>query len=253
MKKRLLYGIASFSLILLLGACGGNKKDTKGFDPNFSGYYTGQLPCADCVGIKTKASFFGDNKVAITSQYIDTDSTSTTEWGTWELDGKLLKALMPNQETYYYQQLSDSVIQMTDSLGESSDQLAEFYKLKKQVPLNAQNFLGSYAMDFGNEPGAYQQYLLVEPIDGLTDAVQVSFSSEGAGKGCEFTGKGRIINDQIEVSLNDQHDKMKSTMVIRFVDKEKTLFVFTSNFDDRYDLMYFCGGGGSLAGNYVKK
>lgn len=253
MKKRLLWGIASLSLVLLLGACGGNKKDAKGFQPDFNGYFTGQLPCADCAGISTKASFYPDNKVAITSLYLDTDSTSTTAWGTWEIDGKLLKASMPNQETYYYEQLSDSVIQMTDSLGESSEQLAEFYKLKKQTPLNAENFVGSYSMDFVKAPGAYQQHLVIEPISGTENAVKLSFSSEGAGKGCEFVGQGKIVNDQIEVSLNEQHEKMNSTMVIRFVDKGKTLFVFTSDFDERYDLMYFCGGGGSLAGNYIKQ
>ena len=35
--------------------------------------------------------------------------------------------------------------------------------------------------------------------------------------------------------------------------KDKTAEVFTSKFDDRFALNYFCGGGANLAGDYHKK
>ncbi|MFH6965274.1 hypothetical protein ACHRVK_22090 [Flavobacterium plurextorum] len=35
--------------------------------------------------------------------------------------------------------------------------------------------------------------------------------------------------------------------------KDKVAEVFTSKFDDRFELMHFCGGGASLAGDYFKK
>lgn len=249
MKRSIFFNIASLSFALLLSACGGNKTANV-FESDFTGMYVGELPCADCPGIKTQATFFDDNKVAITSLYYDSDDTSETEWGTWEINGKILKASMPSEETFYYVQLSDSVIMMTDSLGTPSESLAKFYELKKETPLVAENFAGKYVMGNLDDPKAYRQNLIITPIN--QKEVNVVINSEGAGKGCEFSGRGQIINNQIELKLSEQHEKMSSIMVIRPSTEENALFLFTSQFDDRYDLMYFCGGGGSLMGDYIK-
>ena len=42
-------------------------------------------------------------------------------------------------------------------------------------------------------------------------------------------------------------------MTIRPMNNGNEMNVFTSKFDDRYDLMFFCGGGGSLAGDYRRE
>lgn len=250
MKQCNLLGITTLLLVLLLSACGG-KNETGNFEKGFEGTYVGLLPCASCPGISTHATFFDDNKVAITSLYYDSDDTSQTEWGTWEVNGKILTATMPYETTYHYVQLSDEVIMMTDSVGTPSENLAENYQLTKETPFTSSDFEGHYVMGDIEDADAYVQNLIVTPIDANT--VNIVINSKGAGKGCEFTGKGIIINNQIELDLSEQHEKMDSTMVIRFaLDEEDTLFLFTSTFDDRYDLMYFCGGGGSLTGNYVK-
>lgn len=45
---------------------------------------------------------------------------------------------------------------------------------------------------------------------------------------------------------------MGGTLIIRPSRENDTLSLFTLNPDDRNELMYFCGGGGSLAGDYKK-
>ena len=250
MKQRKLLGITTFLLVLLISACSG-KKETMNFEAGFTGMYVGEIPCASCPGILTHATFFDDNKVAITSLYYDSDDTSETEWGTWEVNGKILTVHMPFDDSRYYVRLSDEVIMMTDSLGTPSETLAKHYELTKEECLKAEAFAGHYLMGEEEDVDAYRQNMIVTPIDDST--VNVVINSEGAGKGCAFTGKGVIINNQIELELNDQHEKMNSIMVIRFTNDPNVLNVFTSTFDDRYDLMYFCGGGGSLAGDYERK
>lgn len=252
MKQRLFLGSTLLFAVLMLVACGGNSKQSNSFDVGFEGLYVGQLPCADCPGIDTKITFFNDSSVAITSEYQDGDGTSLTEWGYWTVQNGLLKADMGEYSTFYYKQLSDSIISMTDSLGETLPNLAKFYELKKEIPLVGKNFEGNYVMGDTTLVGGYLQNLVIKAIDDRF--VNISFNSVGAGKGCEFMSDGKITNNQIEVQLSSQHNKMQSTMTIRFTNTERnTLNVFTSEFDDRYDLMYFCGGGGSLAGDYTRR
>lgn len=45
--------------------------------------------------------------------------------------------------------------------------------------------------------------------------------------------------------------EFKGVMTILF--KDKVAQVFASKFDDWFELMYFCGGGISLARDYFKK
>ena len=61
------------------------------------------------------------------------------------------------------------------------------------------------------------------------------------------------MNDQIEVKLKTQHPGLDAVMVIRPLPEGNGLNVFSSKFYQRYDLMYFCGGGGTLAGDYVRQ
>ena len=247
-RKRLL-GISTLSLALLLTACGEEEK-TEPFASHFTGMYVGELPCADCFGILTHATFFNDHRVAITSLYYDSDETSETEWGSWAIEKNILKASMPDNIVNHYIQLTDEIIMMTDDKGKPSEMLAEHYQLKKMVPLKAENFAGQYHQTTSSDPDAYRQTLTITPIS--SGSVTVSVNATGAGKGCEFTGNGNIINDQIEVDLHKVNSDMNSTMVIRPTDGDNALYLFTSRFDDRYDLMYFCGGGGSLMGDYIK-
>lgn len=249
MKRRLFLGSILSATVVFFIACGGNGKKGTSFDAGFEGLYAGQLPCADCPGIDTKLTFFSDSTVAITAVYLEGDGTSFTEKGTWSIANGLLKTSIDNYN-YYYKRLSDTEIVMTDSLGEESANLGDFYKLSKQNPLTSSAFEGEFALGDTTLANGYVQNLYIKALG--DNRVAVTISSEGAGKGCEFDAEGRIINDQIEIALNTKHTAMNSTMTIRFVEDGK-LSVFSSEFDDRYDLMYFCGGGGSLAGEYSRK
>lgn len=248
MKHFSLVSILSFAL-LLLGACG-NAFQEKKFQSGFEGMYVGELPCADCPGILTHSTFYPDSTVAITSLYYDSDDTSETEWGTWEVNDNILQANMPYNMTYYYVEESDSTIMMTDSLGKASESLAEFYRLKKEAPLTRADFAGNYVLGDLDEPESYRQLLSITPVEG-SEEVLVKVTSEGAGKGCEFSAEGLLVNNQIEVDLTQLHEEMTATLTIRFTGKD-TLLLFSSRFDQRFALMYFCGGGGSLAGDYVR-
>ena len=247
MKLKNITAAAFCGFALLFTGC--NSNNNRGdFAEGFEGLYVGELPCADCAGISTHATFFDNQDVAISSLYYTKDSTSSTEWGIWKVDSGLLTVTLPSGNLYYVQ-LSESVIMMTDSLGKESESLAQYYQLKKEKQLVARDFNGVYSIGDLSNPDAYVQTMEITPVD--DENVIVEIISQGAGKGCNFKAEGKVLNNQIQIKLNQQHAKMTSTMVIRFTDTD-TLNIFTSEMKDRYDLMYFCGGGGSLAGDYVR-
>lgn len=248
MKQRILLSLNLF-LLTMIGISCTNSSSKATFAKGFEGMYVGVLPCADCPGIETHITFLADSTLALTSHYLESEGTSLTEWGVWTIENELLKANLGNEHIRYFGQKSDASILMTDSLGKSSATLEEHYLLQKEEPKTIEDFLGQYAQGDLEVEGAYVQFLDIAVTDEGELSVSISYS--GNGKGCTFAGKGHLINDQIEVDLSEHHEKFNSTMVIRFVD-EHTLLVAPSKFDDRYDLMYFCGGGGSLCGDYHK-
>lgn len=247
MKLKNITAAAFFGFALLFSGC--NSEPKRGnFATGFEGLYVGELPCADCGGISTHATFFDNQDVAISSLYYTQDATSSTEWGIWKVDSGLMTVTLQSGNLYYVQ-LSDSVIMMTDSLGKESESLAQYYQLKKEKPLVARDFNGVFSIGDLSNPDAYVQTMEITPLN--DENVLVEIASEGAGKGCNFKAEGKIVNNQIQIQLSNQHAKMASTMVIRF-SSDNSLNVFTSDMKDRYDLMYFCGGGGSLAGEYIR-
>ncbi len=246
MKRKNIAATAFCSFLILMASCTPTKTNGD-FKPGFEGVYVGELPCADCPGIETYATFASDNDAVITSVYQTEGKPTFTEHGIWKVEDKMLTVCVDGMKMYYVQ-LSDSVIMMTDSLGNPAEGLEANYQLKKQKLLAAKDFNGMYSMGDLNNPDAYVQTLEITPID--ANRVSVEITSQGAGKGCSFKAEGSIVNNQIEVALNQQHPKMQSTMLIRY-SKENTLSIYTAQAEDRYDLMYFCGGGGSLAGDYT--
>lgn len=215
--------------------------------------FQGTLPCGDCPGIETKVTFFPDSTAAITRLYLDSDGTSETEYGTWVYQDSTFTVMtnsndsVPYQETFIFKVLPDEEIALT---GEDQIIKAENVLLKKQ-PLTLKDFEGSYVQD-GDTKGSYAQSLTLSAAD--NNRVQVNIAqSGGKGKGCTFAGTGRIVNNQIEVDLKDTDPNLSATMVIRPNPEGTGMNVFVSRIDQLHDLMYFCGGGGSLAGDYIKK
>ena len=215
--------------------------------------FQGTLPCGDCPGIETKVTFMPDSTAAITRLYLDSDGTSETEYGTWTYEDSTFVVetssndSIPVQETVCFKILPDEQIAM---LGEDKIIKAENVLLKKR-PLTAKDFEGSYIQG-GEEKGSYAQTLNISAAEGNMLLVTITRSG-GKGKGCEFSGKGRIVNNQIEIDLEEINPDLTATMVIRPNNEDNGMNVFTSKIDQLYDLMYFCSGGGSVAGDYIKK
>lgn len=215
--------------------------------------FQGTLPCGDCPGIETKVTFLPDSTAAITRLYLDSDGTSETEYGTWVYQDSTFTVMtnsndsIPVQESFVFKVLPDEQIAL---IGNDNIIKAENVLLKKQ-PLTLKDFKGTYVQG-GEQKGAYAQTLTLSEAD--NNRVQVNIAqSGGKGKGCTFTGTGRIINNQIEVDLEETNPELSATMVIRPNPEGTGMNVFVSRIDQLYELMYFCGGGGSLAGDYIKK
>lgn len=244
--------------LLSTGLSGCSQKDKQNNEQNivptdYLCLFQGTLPCGDCPGIETKVTFMPDSTAAITRLYLDSDGTSETEYGTWSYQDSTFTVetksndSIPVQETVCFKILPDEQIAM---IGEDQIVKAEYVLLKKQ-PLTTKNFEGDYIQG-GESKGAYSQTMKISATGNNTVQVTIA-QSGGKGKGCDFSGKGHLVNNQIEINLKEVNPNLSATMVIRPNNEGNGMNVFTSKIDQLYDLMYFCGGGGSLAGDYTKK
>lgn len=225
------------------------KADSTQVTRTVSGMYEGVLPCADCPGIETTLSFDNDSNVSKTVLYQDSKGAAETEKGKWKLNGPYVEVTFKDNQTEFYLIKTDSTIAILDQdKKEIQSELASHYILSKEKPIVPKSLNGSYIL--GEEgKGYYQTLTLTNTKDNEFD-VAVTFKA-ATKKGCEFKGKGILVNNQIEVNLKDSNPDLKAVMTISV--KNNMAVISTSKFNERYDLMYFCGGGGSLAGEYLKK
>lgn len=251
MKKIVFFLTASLGL-WFFSSCNEKKQENKQEEVKMvSGLFTGELPCADCPGILTHVTFDKNGQVAITSLYEDRGNFPDTETGTWKFDKGLIRIGLSTSDSVFYLVKSDSVIAMVNREGKEVDSaLRKNYLLTKQPEMDAKAFEGEYWLEGdGEKTKGYRQKMVVKKLSDKEAEVTISFM--GAQKGCTFTGKGKVINDQIEIPLDKVNPDFKSVMVVRFM-KNHQLAVTTSREDTLTDLAYFCGGGTSLAGQYEK-
>ena len=238
-------------LLSVVALCGCKNKTAQKSEPvditNNMGMYVATLPCADCPGIVTHLTLNADSTAALTSLYMDADNTSETVDGKWTFADSVFTLKTNDGETLMYKLVS---VDKLAQVGEMKE-VKEEYMLKKEAEMLADNFVGTYNSSY-DEKDAYKQTLTITKVDDRQVDVTIVQTS-GAGKGCEFKGQGHIVNNQIEINMKDVNPDMKSVMTIRFTPNGNELNVFTSKFDDRNDLMFFCGGGGSLAGDYRRE
>jgi len=214
-----------------------------------SGMYEGVLPCADCPGIETTVAFNEDATVSKTILYQDRDKTSETEKGNWKLNGPYVEVTFADNQKEFYLIKTDSTIAVLDQdKKEVQSDLASYYILSKEKPLEPKTLNGNYIQGEVGK-GYYQTLSLTNTANNEFD-VAVTFKA-ATKKGCEFKGKGVLVNNRIEVNLKDSNPDLKAIMTISF--DGKTATVSTSKFNERYDLMYFCGGGGTLGGDYNRE
>lgn len=113
---------------------------------------------------------------------------------------------------------------------------------KEQAPLNIE---GEYFM--GEQGKGYYQKLEIAKNTG--DSYRVAISYGGATKGCSFDAMGQANNNKIEIVLKDVEQKLKQNLIITFSGNRA---IIGSSQEENSELMYFCGGGASLAGEYIK-
>lgn len=232
------------SLLLVLGGCKPSAKRGE-FKSGIEGVYVGNLPCQNCDGEQIHATFYPNQDVAITSCCVSEDSDMVTTWGIWRVDSGVL-AVTFGEKTFHYIQLSDTLIQMSDSVGKKIED--KEYQLSRRKAYTAKDFNGIYSMGDLNSDNGYVQTLDISPIS--SSKVMVEFSGEGDGRSCSFKGEGVVVNGHIEIDLAPLNNKMNSKVIIQFIG-EQQIKVSSSRKLDRFDLMYFCSGGGSLAGEYT--
>lgn len=211
------------------------------------GMYSATLPCASCPGIHTHLTLNADSTAYLTRMYMDSDNTSETVDGKWSFTDSIFTVKTFDGETQMYKLISADLLAQ---IGEKKE-VKEEYMLKKETEMLADKFVGTYNCG-SDEKGAYKQMLTITKINDRRVEVAIA-QTGGSGKGCEFKGQGTIVNNQIEINMKDVNPDMKSVMTIRPMNNGNEMNVFTSKFDDRYDLMFFCGGGGSLAGDYRRE
>lgn len=219
-------------------------------ETDFTGMYSGTIPCADCMGIYTHITFKKDGKVAKSTMYLDSDGTSLNEYGTWTKNNDIIEVKIGNSSSEFYTVKPNKTLVMLNSdKKEITGDLSKNYIFEKTETHTTVQLNGTYH----SEPSGkgYNQILELKADNDSIYNVKVSFT--GATKGCTFEGKGQLINNQIDLKLNKINKDLKGTMTILFKDKDKSAEIFTSKFDDRLALNFFCGGGSSLAGNYWKK
>lgn len=209
------------------------------------GMYVGTLPCADCAGILTTVTFGPDGGVVLTSQYETDEPNSLSEGGVWSMRNGLITVAMPGGDRYFRILSTDSV-EMVGADGQPAQDMADAYVLRRETPKTAAFFAADYSPWDEETKAPYPQPMSIR-ADGPT-SVEVKIG----GRDCSFEGNGQVINDRIEIPLKTGGPDQAGIMVIQPLPQSDTLRVFTSDYDERYALNYFCQGGATLAGEYIK-
>lgn len=242
MKKFFIQFLHIF-FISIVFSCSNNDQIT-----GLSGMYVGNICYNTALGMVSHITFEKSGRLAATVRDFDDENINITTYGMWKFEkGVVCISIAGN--TLYCKQLSLDEVVMTDRSGrpkEWGNSQCVFFREDKKL---SSHFSGIYTLE-GCEEDGYIQTLHLKPITG--DSLEVNISFTGAMKGCEFTGKGYIINNQIEVDLSDYGSHIASTMVLNELDDNK-ISIITSRYEDRFDLTFFCGNGASLGGRYFKE
>lgn len=213
----------------------------------FQGVYKGTLPCADCSGIETSLTLADHNKAIYKTSYIDHLDGTSTVMGIYQIEGDILTLKLPN-ETLYFSLENQHLKRLGQDKKPVEGELAPFYVLNK-IDTSKFNYEGEYAIKSSKEKGAYWQKLSIKK-NGNGYVVNITASEVNGKPSCQFSDGGTIKNDTLFVDMKNGDKTIP--MVIAPTHDQLGVEVFTKKFEDRFQLMYYCSGGGSLAGNYLK-
>lgn len=127
-----------FALVLFQISCNNQSKgdatNEKSSVKNFSGTFTGVIPCADCPGIELTVSFDPDSGFSELMIYQERNS-SFKDSGQWIKNGKILKVKYSNEQATprFFLIKSDSTVAWLDAdKKEIEGPLKDRYILKKE-------------------------------------------------------------------------------------------------------------------------
>lgn len=149
--KTTIINTLSITLIFLITSCNsGKKKETQvieepqpemevGFTGDNSmtsldwdGVYEGELPCADCEGIKTVVTINSDNTFTIQETYLGKETTPFETNGTFEWDDQGRKILLSNDRHPFF--VGENTLTLLDSDGNKiTGDLEALYVLRKKM------------------------------------------------------------------------------------------------------------------------
>lgn len=115
------------------------------------------------------------------------------------------------------------------------------------APVDKNGFEGSYVDNY--DKSGYWQRMVIGHLGDDTYKVEITYG--GSPKGCTFSGTGKLKKGRIEIDLSKINKELQGTMIIE--NKGDIMDVSTTRFDQRFDLMYFCGGGASLGIEYYRE
>lgn len=109
---------------------------------------------------------------------------------------------------------------------------------------------GQYVSKDNNGAGYYKVMLLSKTAEGDWN-VDIKVKKNGDKKViCDFKGKGYFKNRDLIVPLKEVNSSLKGALKIRFVDL--MAIVYTEDVADNKEMIFFCKGEGSIAGNFKK-
>lgn len=146
---------ALFIGAILLFACNSNKTTVK----DWTGYYEGTLPCADCPGINYQLTLNADSTYHLVSKYLESpEAPITTLSGKFVLEGNTVTITQPSDKRTYIFQLEEGAVRYLDKEGKPYTEIADKYVLTKKEPLstvdNSQTSLDWNGKYFGVLPCA---------------------------------------------------------------------------------------------------
>ncbi|MDR0573145.1 MAG: META domain-containing protein [Tannerella sp.] len=147
MKKKLFVcGISALMIGMI--SCNSQQKSTKSSDteaaatadnsqnsPDWDGFYSGILPCADCVGIQTSIELLKDGTFNLKQVYLEKDSAGFDSSGklTWDQEGNTIT--IGEGECPMKLRVGENALTMLDCEGnEITGELADYYILAKADP-----------------------------------------------------------------------------------------------------------------------
>lgn len=243
-------------VLLALTACSKAKKQEtpKGqqsaeYALDDQGVYKGTYPCADCSGIEVSLILNEDKTFRYETVYAGKADAAFTSEGNYTIKDHILTIQEEGKPLHFLTGKNELTLLGSD-MKPNTGSLKALYQLKKQQKFSYQGVYETYHEEKGN----YTQTLSIIPKG---EQYEIIFSSSPVKdqENCRFSGIGMLKKDTLWVNIAGKKDLAKNEAVLMYIAPSHDnlgVDVFTEKFDERFAMMQYCGGGGSLAGKYLK-